>query len=507
LGIDNLGITLLTGDYGTSVMEAGGLQGKASGAAGNTKDSLFQNLISMILDKRNLTSEAAVTDGIEGSENQSSGIGSMISELIAGASSKSQIQGADTAQNADEEEQLGALLDLDDSTDSEDQTLSEIQAAMLGLADISSYMKEDKMLAQAEKFGDEILSQLNAIRDAGGSMDALQNQRYFFNANRKFDVINDTAAIPETENPDLIPQETDNSTLASIADTTADTTIDEALEAIGNPEAKNTATGMGTMTEKDPFSLIQPTAKEAEEPAGGTGETKMEALTGAQKRQSSESELQNTGTVQNDQTKENPVGSEDDMKSDSKIETDTATGFHVLHNNGIIHKSAEISVPANGNVEAYKQIGTEILSKLEQKGPTEFKMQLQPENLGQIDISLKLSDGNLVINILAESAKTQALLTSQVDKLVSSMGLQNVQVESVQVNQQMDSGSQNSQNQNYQMNFGMDFSQRRQHSQDSGENIRQGDFRFYGIQPEAAVEDVSSIPRARGSMYKLDYVI
>lgn len=112
--------------------------------------------------------------------------------------------------------------------------------------------------------------------------------------------------------------------------------------------------------------------------------------------------------------------------------------------------------------EPHTQISEEILAKLEQKGPAEFKMQLEPGDLGQIDIKLKLNDGKLIIDILAANSKTQALLTSQVDKLILSMGLQNVQVESVQVGQQMNSQSQDSQNQGYPMNSGMDFSQRKQ---------------------------------------------
>jgi flagellar hook-length control protein FliK len=121
------------------------------------------------------------------------------------------------------------------------------------------------------------------------------------------------------------------------------------------------------------------------------------------------------------------------------------------------------SVGAN---EPYSQIGNEILTKLEQKGPAEFRMQLEPEDLGQIDIKLKFSEGKLMIDILAASARTQALLTSQVDKLISSLGLQNVHVESVQVSGQTNSQAQDSsQGQAFTMHSSMDFSQRRQQEQ------------------------------------------
>ncbi len=122
--------------------------------------------------------------------------------------------------------------------------------------------------------------------------------------------------------------------------------------------------------------------------------------------------------------------------------------------------------------EPYNQISDEILTRLEQKGSTEFRMQLTPKDLGQIDIKLKLDDGKLVIDILAANAKTQSLLTGQVDKLISSMGLQNVKVESVQISQQINQQSQDNQSQNFNMNFGMDFSQHRNHESSQREFLK-----------------------------------
>jgi flagellar hook-length control protein FliK len=101
-------------------------------------------------------------------------------------------------------------------------------------------------------------------------------------------------------------------------------------------------------------------------------------------------------------------------------------------------------------------------------------MQLQPEELGQIDIKLKLNEGKLIIDIVAANSKTQALLTNQVDKLIASMGLQNVQVESVHVSQQMNQESNGGQNQWQSMNSGMDFSQQRNQEQMHKETHHEG---------------------------------
>ncbi len=160
--------------------------------------------------------------------------------------------------------------------------------------------------------------------------------------------------------------------------------------------------------------------------------------------------------------------------------------------------------------EPYSQIREEILSKLEQNGPTEFKMQLEPLDLGQIDIKLKLSEGKLVIDILAADARTQALLTSQVDKLISSMGLQNVQVESVQVSQQMNSQTQdNSQSQGFTMNSAMDFSQRKQ--QEQSQQASYSDTKLTGTfnlqQDETQTTNPVSRLSARYDSHRMNYAV
>lgn len=107
------------------------------------------------------------------------------------------------------------------------------------------------------------------------------------------------------------------------------------------------------------------------------------------------------------------------------------------------------------------QIKREVLDKLEQKGPTEFKMRLEPEDLGEIDIKLKLSSGKLIIQIASADPKTQSLLTGQVDKLIQSMGLPNAQVE-ITAGTFSGQDGQSAQNQSHPGQSGMDLSQRQQ---------------------------------------------
>ena len=129
---------------------------------------------------------------------------------------------------------------------------------------------------------------------------------------------------------------------------------------------------------------------------------------------------------------------------------------------------------STSKIEPYSQISELIISKLEQKGPTEFKMLLEPRTLGEINIKLKIVKGKLTIDILAAKAETQTLLTSQVDKLITSMGLRNVQVESIQISQQM-LQNQVDQSHSHNMSADMEFFHRK-----NQEQHRQRDFFYEG---------------------------
>jgi len=98
-------------------------------------------------------------------------------------------------------------------------------------------------------------------------------------------------------------------------------------------------------------------------------------------------------------------------------------------------------------VPAYSQISKEIMQRLEQKGPSEFRMSLEPADLGEIEIRMQLSAGKLVIDIAAVNSRTQSLLAGQVNDLVMSMGLQNVKVEVVQTGNNVMTGYETTDNQ------------------------------------------------------------
>jgi flagellar hook-length control protein FliK len=122
------------------------------------------------------------------------------------------------------------------------------------------------------------------------------------------------------------------------------------------------------------------------------------------------------------------------------------------------------------------------------KTPKTLSMRLEPAELGRIDVSMRLlGSGKLVIDIAAESVKTQALLAGQAGRLAQALGLQSVQVESVQVTNQAGGTGQQAQGdpagQDAQLLMDFADKQRRGDEAGGGRETRTGPG---GGQPEAA---------------------
>jgi flagellar hook-length control protein FliK len=157
-------------------------------------------------------------------------------------------------------------------------------------------------------------------------------------------------------------------------------------------------------------------------------------------------------------------------------------------------QSAEKPVP-------YGQIAREVFAALANKNiPTVLSMRLEPAELGRIDVSMKLtSAGKLVIDIAAESARTQALLAGQTDKLVQALGLQHVQVENVNATGPLFAGQQLAQGYaDRSMPFFMDLAsggREKNAEQDGGEKSLRGGQAAAGIPAEEAAPGTARYAR------------
>lgn len=136
--------------------------------------------------------------------------------------------------------------------------------------------------------------------------------------------------------------------------------------------------------------------------------------------------------------------------------------------------------PAQPQSRAYasqaEQIQQQVTENLE-KGRSEFRMQLEPNDLGKIDVKLVLDNGSLAVEILAANSKTAELLTRQTEALANTLRGQNVDVQSIQIVQQSGESS------------GHMESAFNMHNGQTQDNWRQNDSRAYSGRSDGASGD------------------
>jgi len=101
---------------------------------------------------------------------------------------------------------------------------------------------------------------------------------------------------------------------------------------------------------------------------------------------------------------------------------------------GISSRAITETIPAHAGY----QIETEIIRNLEQ-GKMEFRMQLQPETLGKIDVRMVLEGGKLVIHILS-GARTHDVLSRQIEALAYAIRGSGTDLTSVQIVAEVNKG-------------------------------------------------------------------
>lgn len=79
-----------------------------------------------------------------------------------------------------------------------------------------------------------------------------------------------------------------------------------------------------------------------------------------------------------------------------------------------------------------EQIRTRVIESLDEQ-KLEFEMQLNPRELGRVDVKMVLESGKLVMEIMAANPKSTELLSKQVDGLMASLRLTGVDVSSISV--------------------------------------------------------------------------
>lgn len=82
--------------------------------------------------------------------------------------------------------------------------------------------------------------------------------------------------------------------------------------------------------------------------------------------------------------------------------------------------------------EQVEQIRAQVIENLE-NDKMEFRMQLNPQELGKVDVKLILESGRFAVEIAAANPKSAELLSKQAESLIASLKLNNIEVSSVNV--------------------------------------------------------------------------
>ncbi|MBC3804989.1 hypothetical protein GH808_11160 [Acetobacterium fimetarium] len=177
---------------------------------------------------------------------------------------------------------------------------------------------------------------------------------------------------------------------------------------------------------------------------------------------------------------------------------------------GVANVSKEQPVPTTPKVALAQQVEQKVLQNYDASKPVSFTMTLSPENLGDIDVQMKYDQGKLVIDIMAVSKETQKLLGKEINQLVRSLALQNVQVDSVHVNTPVEqTTSSSNQNSASLMNGGSDFAQQQQNDAQLRESLIRNS-RIFNSLKQASDEDMNvTIPQnlLNNGNYRVNYLI
>ncbi|MGE4484055.1 MAG: flagellar hook-length control protein FliK [Oscillospiraceae bacterium] len=127
---------------------------------------------------------------------------------------------------------------------------------------------------------------------------------------------------------------------------------------------------------------------------------------------------------------------ENSLKQDAKPETGYdavffSAGESLLNlgaNNDLSQSSAIVE---NAVSDAIKQFDKMISSYNEQNG--HFKIQLEPEYLGKLSVSISMGRDGLTARIQTENAQVQNILAGQIDQLIDKLGDSGIQVKNVDV--------------------------------------------------------------------------
>ncbi|NLL81342.1 MAG: hypothetical protein GX231_03430 [Tissierellia bacterium] len=187
-----------------------------------------------------------------------------------------------------------------------------------------------------------------------------------------------------------------------------------------------------------------------------------------------------------------------ETKTDGNLEAgEDNLGFNAI-NNSPLKTTNNISRPAEdfGDVklsnENTQKINDTIIQMVEttREGDTSvIKVKLYPENLGTVDVAVKLEEGKLSATILVDNKHIEEIFNKSINELSESLLKQNIEVEKINIDLKVDTNP-NSMNQSFNSSFNNGQDEAFNHKQS---NMRNKNLAYYYQNTDSLVLDDSDV--------------
>ena len=152
-----------------------------------------------------------------------------------------------------------------------------------------------------------------------------------------------------------------------------------------------------------------------------------------------------------------------------------------IHKHGVEPGDVKLS---SENVQKLNDTIIQLLETTKEGDTSVLKVKLYPENLGRVDVSVKMEEGKLIANIMVDNEQIKGMFTKSINELSESLLKQNIQMERINIDLKPNTNS-NSMNQS--------FNNNQHENSDHQSNIKNRNFRHYFKNTEGLIPNGADI--------------
>ena len=169
---------------------------------------------------------------------------------------------------------------------------------------------------------------------------------------------------------------------------------------------------------------------------------------------------------------------EDDLGLNPNAHLETGNN---IHKPGVELSDVKLS---SENVQKLNDTIIQLLETTKEGDTSVLKVKLYPENLGRVDVSVKMEEGKLIANIMVDNEQIKGMFIKSINELSESLLKQNIQMERINIDLKPNTNS-NSMNQS--------FNNNQHENSDHQSNIKNRNFRHYFKNTEGLIPNGADI--------------